>query len=571
MKKLIFLILTLICVPLAGQARKNPNIDFLNQENRELLLRLDSVLKRAPQYDADKEVSINKLKSALRCATDPEHRYWLATNLYDEYAPFNSDSAMVYVNLTGSLARALGRQGMIVDSELNKAYVLSATGLLDEASKCISAIEGLPMTEQQRCNFVDRALFLNTHRRQYMGTPADKNTLPYSQRVDSLLKDAIGRITPDNPNYSWIVGWGNMKSRKDALRAIEIVKPKVDRSQFQTRRDAMDAWVLSRLYEYAGDRESKMKYLILSAISDVRAGVKEMASLQEIAELLLNAGEVERSNEYINYCFNSAVRYKSRVRMESLASLKDRCMTQLMEINKRKSDQVWTLAWCLSAIAVVLLVALFYIRRQVHLLRKSRREVGEANEMLERKVAELEHTRGELHESNRRLEDLYVAEKNIARELASVNSVKERYIANVFTLCSNYITKFDDFRKNIGALAKEKRYEELRELTRNPELSYGEIKELYANFDRIFLELYPNFVADFNKLLRPEERIELRNPGVLNTELRIYALVRLGLTDSVKIARFLHISVQTVYNTRQRIRNKADGPRQGFADRVAQL
>lgn len=207
MKILIFLILTLICVPLAGQARKNPTTDFLNQENRELLLRLDSVLKCAPQYDADKEVSINKLKSALRRATDPEHRYWLATNLYDEYAAFNSDSAMVYVNLTGSLARALGRQGMIVDSELNKAYVLSATGLLDEASKCISAIEGLPMTEQQRCNLVDRALFLNTHRRQYMGTPADKNTLPYSQRVDSLLKDAIGRITPDNPNYSWIVGW----------------------------------------------------------------------------------------------------------------------------------------------------------------------------------------------------------------------------------------------------------------------------------------------------------------------------------------------------------------------------
>lgn len=571
MKNLIFFILALVCVSTGGYARKSAPSDFLNKENRELLMRLDSVLKQAPKYDAEKEKSIMKLKDALRRATNPEHRYWLATNIYEEYAAFNSDSAMVYVNLTGNLAHALNRSGMIVDSELNKAYVLSATGLFEEAGRCLAAIEGLPMTEQQRCNLVDRALFLNTHRRQYMGAPADKYAPPYSQRVDSLLKDAIGRIAPDNPNYSWIVGWGSMKSRKDALRAIEIVKPSVDVSHFQTRRDAMDAWVLSRLYEYAGDMQNKMRYLILSAISDVRAGVKEMASLQEIAEVLLNNGEVERGNEYLNYCFSSAVRYKSRVRMESLASLKDRCMTQLMEVNKRKSDEVSSLAWCLSAIALVLLLAVFYIWRQMRLLRNSRREVVEINEMLERKVAELEHTRGELHESNRRLEELYAEEKKIARELASVNSVKERYLANVFTLCSNYITKFDDFRKNIGALAKEKKYEELRELTRNPELSYGEVKELYANFDRIFLELYPNFVADFNKLLRPEEHIELKNPGVLNTELRIYALVRLGLADSVKIARFLHISVQTVYNTRQRIRNKSAGPKEGFADRVAQL
>ena len=113
--------------------------------------------------------------------------------------------------------------------------------------------------------------------------------------------------------------------------------------------------------------------------------------------------------------------------------------------------------------------------------------------------------------------------------------------------------------------------DEVRQLTKSPELSHAEIKELYANFDRIFLQIYPDFVADFNKLLRPEERIELKKNELMNTELRIYALVRLGLNDSVKISRFLHCSVQTVYNTRLRIRNKAIVPREDFANIVQSL
>ena len=112
---------------------------------------------------------------------------------------------------------------------------------------------------------------------------------------------------------------------------------------------------------------------------------------------------------------------------------------------------------------------------------------------------------------------------------------------------------------------------ELREMTKNPELSHTELKELYANFDRIFLQIYPDFVKDFNTLLKPDEQIVLKRGEILNTELRIYALVRLGLNDSVKISRFLHCSVQTVYNTRQRIRNKAIIPKEDFAAAVQSL
>ncbi len=116
-----------------------------------------------------------------------------------------------------------------------------------------------------------------------------------------------------------------------------------------------------------------------------------------------------------------------------------------------------------------------------------------------------------------------------------------------------------------------KRFDDVRELTKTPELPHGEVKELYNNFDRIFLKVYPGFVDDFNALLRPEERIKLKKGELLNTELRIYALVRLGINDSVRISKFLHCSVQTVYNTRQRTRNKSDIPKDKFAETVQTL
>ncbi|MDE6526320.1 MAG: transcriptional regulator, partial [Muribaculaceae bacterium] len=166
---------------------------------------------------------------------------------------------------------------------------------------------------------------------------------------------------------------------------------------------------------------------------------------------------------------------------------------------------------------------------------------------------------------------MYDSVRQSASSLSERNEAKERYIANIFTICSDYISKLDDFRKNIYRMIMARRFDEISELTKSPELSHSQIKELYADFDRIFLQIYPDFVDDFNTLLRPEDRVVPRKGDQLTTELRIYALVRLGLNDSVKIAKFLHVSVQTVYNTRQRTRNKAIVPKDTFAEAVKSL
>jgi hypothetical protein len=204
-------------------------------------------------------------------------------------------------------------------------------------------------------------------------------------------------------------------------------------------------------------------------------------------------------------------------------------------------------------------------------LRQSRAMLNDANLALNDKVEQLEILQVQLQEANANLSGLYSNAREGALELSQTNLAKEKYIADIFAICSNYISKLDDFRKNIYRLLIAGKYEELREITKSPELSQAEIKELHRTFDKIFLGIYPDFVRDFNSLLRPEEQIELKKDDLLNTELRIYALVRLGLTDSTAIARFLHCSVQTVYNTRQRTRAKAEESSVKFPERVRSL
>lgn len=220
---------------------------------------------------------------------------------------------------------------------------------------------------------------------------------------------------------------------------------------------------------------------------------------------------------------------------------------------------------------VVLVVAIIFIYVQMRRLRRSRRQLHDANSELHSRVTELQEVRSRLNEANQRLTENYSTARRGVEALSLTNEAKEKIICDLFAICSNNISKIDDFRKHVNRLVVAGRYDEVRELVKSPEMSQSEIKEFYANFDRIFLQIYPDFVADFNGLLRPDEQITPRRGEMLTTDLRIYALVRLGINDSVKISKFLHISSQTVYNTRMRTRNKALLPKDEFTDAVRKL
>ena len=193
-----------------------------------------------------------------------------------------------------------------------------------------------------------------------------------------------------------------------------------------------------------------------------------------------------------------------------------------------------------------------------------RKELYHTNLRLNELNEDLQRTVDQLNDTNKKMSD-------INDELSESNEIKETYIGHFLDLCSTYIDKLEKYRSTLNKKAVERKLEELFRMLKSHEMIDQELKELYSLFDNIFLHLYPNFVEEFNSLLVEEERFNLKPDELLNTELRIFALIRLGITDSSRIANFLRYSANTIYNYRTRVRNKAAVPRDKFESFVMKI
>ncbi len=564
MKKQLIILLFLPVVSLAVSA------NGISRENAVLLDSLDAVLARSSEYVDAKEAAMTRTKARVAAVTDAEERYWLLRELYNSYSAYDSDSALFYSDAALAVADSLGRRSWVDDALLQRAYILSATGLFQEAKTTMEQIDPMRLSPRMYLDYCETNVFLQTHTDQYVD--ARNDSLPYTEITDALLETICSSLPSTDSDYYWITGWRALRSQESARQLIPRLETMLEHAEFDTRADAKNAWMLAALYNKVSDQENHLKYLILSSIADVRASVREIASLEEVtAYIYIHYGDLDRANRYVSYAISCANLYKSRVRMGRLADLQYQISRAYEERNAAQSRRLDLYFWGLVIILVFLSAALTVIVVQLRRTRRYGRQLDMANETLSVRINELQDAREQLFAANESLTALYSSVKEDAKELTRVNEAKEKYIADIFAICSDYVDKLDEFRKKINRMIMAGRFDEVRQLTKNPELSHGELKELYANFDRIFLQIYPEFVDDFNGLLRPEEQIKLKNGEMLNTELRIYALVRLGLNDSVKISHFLHCSVQTVYNIRLRIRNKARIPREEFAAAVGRL
>lgn len=564
-----FITIILLIISICGASAKSSAALNSGLSTQQLLDSLDSSLGKSAAYTAEKERRISSLRRRLSQTANPEQRFWICRNLVDEYSSYNSDSALHYIDASTAVGRQAGRREWIDEMNLNRAYIYAATGLLAEAESALNEVDPLQMTPALATEYYNRLLFVLTHKDQYLG----KNSLtrPYSERAKAMLDSVSRLMQPSDPQYIWFLAWRSMTDPAKTRETIPVVEKALESSTYSTREEAMNAWILSRLYELNGNSDMMMRYLILSAIADVRTSNKEIASLEEISNRLYQSNDLERANDYISHCLQLANDYKSRVRVGRLADLQyhiTKAYSQRNDRQRRKLNVYFIIALVFAACLAVAMLFLYKQNRRIH---RSKTELDRSNAQLNSKVEELSQTRRQLKDANDRLEILYRNVRDEAGELAAGNDAKERYIADIFAICSDYISKLDEFRRNIYRKIVAHNFDEVKELTKSHELSHGEIKELYQNFDSIFLKVYPNFVDDFNTLLRPDERVAMKKPGVLTTELRIYALVRLGINDSVKIARFLHCSTQSVYNARMKMRNKSDISKEQFAEAVRRL
>ena len=527
----------------------------LSAETEMWLQRLDSVIQQRQVFDAMKSEKLSEMYKKKMSLRSPYELISFNTQMYDEYKVFDSDSAMSCVEQNLRLAQQLDNKSLIVEWRIKQAFILSATGLLKESLDVLSSLDISDLPNSIKIAYYWQMVYLYSHFGQYAaGTGQLYDIYVVKER---LYTDSIhGIITKDDPQFLWLDTWYRINNEQyDEL--LDALESKVVLSSLNTRDDAMSAYALAYIYKNKGDEDKFVRSLAMSGIADIRTSNKDVASLQELAEYLIDEGEIIRAYNYISVCLQLTQKYHNRVRAVSISRVYDRILQSFLQGDKEQQEVLKKTNYDMIGVLVMLLVAVIIIVNIALRLYKSRIRLHDVNKELKRRRSELAYANQNLKEANENLVEVNAQMKQTNIQLKESNLAKEEYVAYVFAICSNYISKLEEYRKDINRKAKAKMLGEILTMTDKQTMVQEELKEFYRHFDAIFLRLYPTFLDDFNALLEPEERIVPRKGELLNTDLRIYALIRLGITDSVKISEFLHCSPQTIYNSRLKMRNKS--------------
>ncbi|MBQ8712558.1 MAG: transcriptional regulator [Prevotella sp.] len=325
------------------------------------------------------------------------------------------------------------------------------------------------------------------------------------------------------------------------------------------------AFYRSEIYKKLEDVEMQRYWLTQSAITDIRNAIMDQGALWSLANSLIRDNDdLDRAHNYIDFSWQCLTRFSTHMRSWLVAPVVTKINQEYKERLQATNQRLWWLIAVISLLAVIILLSLVYVS-------KKRKQLATARERLASLNTQLSTMNNELSETNKQLSDTNEQLRHAIIHLNDSNRVKDEYIGKFLSICSEYIDKLDNYRIKINRKLKANQHTDLLRMTGSEQLKEDELKELYDNFDTVFLNLFPTFINDFNALLRPEDRIVPTGKSLLNTDLRIFALIRLGIDESSKIAEFLHYSPNSIYAYRARIKNKAAGNREDFEQLVKEI
>jgi len=531
------------------------------EEQQELYRQIDDAIEHFSEYVAKYEQQINGVHQEYLQTKTADSRYQLAMALYEKYRAFKNDSALLYLDRAEEAARQMQRTALTLDVRARKAFQCSTVGLYNEALAILHSIDKRQLDTMGLSNYY----LAQMHVYGELGYYTQINTMREEYyKKQACYRDSLYAVI-DHSSYEYM------------MRRIQELIPQ---KRWKEAMDLSDQWLKnlspdSRDYAIASYYRylivnSQMKleqskyWLSQSALSDIHHAVMDQASLLSLAELLNADGDLDRSYKYIRFTWECNNRFNTRMRAWQISPILDVIDNNYKNQLARNTNVLTVSIIIVSILALLLLGVLFFLHRRNKQLATARNALRDSN-------SQLAALNKELKDANEQLSEKNAQSAVLNSQLSESNRVKEEYIGRFMSLCSQYIDKLDDYRKMVNKKMKNKELEELFRLTKSTELKEKELEELYQNFDSVFLHLFPGFVEDFNNLLQPDMQVHPKDENRLTTEIRIFALIRLGIEDSSKIAEFLHYSVNTIYNYRARIKNGALENRESFERSVKQL
>lgn len=560
-------------------------------DNTKLYERLDSVIANRAEYEAKKEKRLHDIKNAINYVNNATDKLRIYERLINEYTPYKYDSAMVYVQKAINLAKQTNSSEYYTQYQILKARLLVYRGFYIEAKEILEKLE-IPPTNRHinylyNCSL--SALYFNLN----MST---KNT-EYCQRYSTLFQEYIDKAIEYCPKkdaqYYYMKGVQLFYSKGTIHDISTCFNKAMSLSEPDSRLYAMSAYVLSKTYERNHQSEQQERYLLLAAISDIMASTNEYVALQEVAlSLYKNKDNLRKANEYINISLMGADAYSHRLRRTELYA---NLHVILSAYNKNLQEQgTWqnVAIICILVLMAIIVITIVYVVRKNHLMKLKENELKtlteqlsadnkqhkKNNKALQNSNDELKGSNDALKSSNDALKDSNKALQNSNDELKGSNdalkdsnkalqnsndefeytNAKREAMANAFImLCYQYIERLKNLRKLVIRKIKTNQQNELLSTLSSSRQSDEESQNFFSQFDKIFLSLYPSFVKELNTLLLPEAQIQFKEDNELTPTLRVAALIRLGVTESAKIAGILSYSPQTIYNYRSTLKNSA--------------
>ncbi len=515
------------------------SVTVFGQHNYDSLLNvLDKTIDNYQIYSDQKEARLLKMKQQLKTNASDVQKFKICEQLYDEYKFYQYDSAMVYANNTYHYAERLNDRYYLAIARMKQADIMGLNGMFREAMDFLKQVDIRGYNDLKATYFqAYRSVYFSNG--NYLLSEDEKRR--FIKQADAYTDSTLTVELP-NDSRSVLIKSEKLREIKKDNEALKLLLDYYNNlTDIHTR--GIFAYYIASAYLAQNNQKLEKYWLTVSAIYDLQSATKEYISLRNLALILYRDGDTDRAYKYIKRALDDALFCNARQRAYTISEV-------LPVINKAYQDQITgrqkqlvIFLASISFLTLFLLIAIFFVYKQMRKLSIARKELSMANDQL----------------------------KSANKILLETNLIKEEYIGRYMDQCSEYIDKMDNYRRLLNKTATSGKMEDLLKIIKSKQFIEDELKEFYHNFDATFLQLFPNFKKDFAELLVDDEYLQLKPGQLLNTELRIYALMRLGIDDGVKISHFLRCSSSTIYNYRTKIRNKANVPREEFEERVLQL
>lgn len=486
---------------------------------------LDEAISKRELYIGLKRHRIDSLRSQLSDMNDPDKNLALYAELYREYLTFNFDSTMTYVDKAERLATRTGNSEMILLVKIHRALSLATSGHFSHAIAILDKVDSRGLSPVNKEEYYAAREWTYGVWAEY----SDKRTIAPEFTAKSLvyLDSLIAVTDTSTPEYTYRLAEKDLRAKRYD-NAEKNYLSTLGRIPVNSRLYAQAAYALAITYKESDNEDKYKEWLINAAISDQLVPLKENLALQQLAILLKDEGDLSKANAYLKIALDDAIFYNNRLRMLEIAEKIPDIANVYQKTIEDNNDRLKTYILIIGFLMLLLGCAVVYVYRQHKKVSKSKNALSQLNDQL-----------------------------NLLNwQLSQTNESRERYVSLFMDLCAAYIEKISRFPTVLKL--KVKQLSDISSVAeRYVRPSEAETKEMFFNFDSAFLRLYPDFINQFNSLLQEDKQIHPKKGELLNTDLRIYALVRMGISDSNKIAALLFLSPQTIFNHRTQVRNRA--------------